>query len=462
MHSIECHDLIVIGSGLAGCSAALTASQAGAEVLLLEKLDAIGGSTALSAGCFAFAGTPQQAIAGITDSDELLYRDLREVGALKNDPKLVQAYVDTQLETYSWLRHCGIEFDPRIEAAAGQTVPRVHTTNPIALTACMRLLCRQSVGIQVQTATAAESLEASQTAGSVSCVAIPDADGGHRLVSASKGVIIATGGFTQNLALMHEFAPLYDDAPRVSSVGATGDGLQMARRLGADLRDMGYIKGTFGKHAFEAKSILNCMAVYKGAIAVNVLGHRFVDESQSYKILGDACMAQPRHLAYQILDQTILEDGDTAMPILDFMRRHEEGLFVTADSVKELATRLELPASALGETINRYNRGVAQGEDPDYGRRHLVHRYGALRPIEQAPFHAYPSTAAIFGTYCGLAVDHQMRILDVRGSPIIGMYAAGEVVGGFHGAAYMTGTALGKAAIFGRLAARCALGAPRS
>jgi fumarate reductase flavoprotein subunit len=106
--------------------------------------------------------------------------------------------------------------------------------------------------------------------------------------------------------------------------------------------------------------------------------------------------------------------------------------------------------------VERYNRFVDQGEDEDFGRKHLVHHHGALRRIERAPFYAYPSTAVVFGTYCGLRVDAAMRVIDVFGQPIAGLRAAGEIVGGLHGGAYMTGSALGKAAIFGRIAARTA------
>src|SRR5690606_9213901 len=100
---------------------------------------------------------------------------------------------------------------------------------------------------------------------------------------------------------------------------------------------------------------------------------------------------------------------------------------------------------------------VDTGEDPDFGRTHLVHRHGQLQRIEHGPFYAYPSTAAVFGTYCGVCVSPDMQVLDVFGEAIRGLYAAGEMVGGLHGAAYITGTALGKAAIFGRVAARSAL-----
>jgi fumarate reductase flavoprotein subunit len=118
---------------------------------------------------------------------------------------------------------------------------------------------------------------------------------------------------------------------------------------------------------------------------------------------------------------------------------------------------LEIPRDVLVGTVALYNRYVDAGHDVDFGRKHLVHNHGTLRRIERAPFYAYPSTAAVYGTYCGLCVDADMRVLDVFGERIEGLLAAGEVVGGFHGAAYMTGSALGKAAIFGRLAARTAL-----
>jgi fumarate reductase flavoprotein subunit len=190
---------------------------------------------------------------------------------------------------------------------------------------------------------------------------------------------------------------------------------------------------------------------------VNQDGRRFVDESISYKLLGDAVMRQPFHTGYQIFDEPVFRSGDDRVRILDFGRRMEEGLIVKADTLQALARRIEVPADVLQETVDRYNGFVDAGHDAEFGRAALVHRQGALRRIEHGPFYAYPSTAAVFGTYCGLRIDADMRIIDVFGAPIAGLYGAGEVVGGFHGGAYMTGSALGKAVVFGRVAARTAL-----
>jgi fumarate reductase flavoprotein subunit len=231
----------------------------------------------------------------------------------------------------------------------------------------------------------------------------------------------------------------------------------MAATVGAGLRDMAHIKGTFGLRAHSNGAKLNCMAVYKGAIAINQLGRRFVDESKSYKLLGDACLAQPGQIAFQILDQDMLESGEPAVRILDLKQHYENGLFITADSLPGLARRIEVAPEALLSSVKVYNEAVNTGLDVEFGRRHLVHRYGKLRAIVRPPFHAYPSVVALLGTYCGIAVNEHMQVCDVSGHPIAGLYGAGEATGGFHGVAYMTGTGLGKAAVFGRLAAQIAV-----
>ncbi|MBI4191010.1 MAG: flavocytochrome c [Betaproteobacteria bacterium] len=450
--------LLVVGGGLAGFSAALEAAEQGAEATLIEKLDAIGGSSAMSGGCLAFAGTDVQQACGVEDSNALLKRDLIETGQHDNDPSLVDAYVDHQLETYRWLRAHGVEFSQSIEASSGQSVPRVHTVDPADMVRLLAARCRASGRVTVLMSTPAKRLLRHDEASPVTGVTAVGPDG-DMTIQTSDGVVLASGGFCRNPELVNRFAPQYAEAVFVGGSGNVGDGLLMAWKLGADMRDMAYIKGTFGKHPVDTRNNHSCLAVYKGAIAVNQEGLRFVDESISYKLLGDAVMRQSYHTAYQIFDQPIFESGDDRVRILDFGRRMEEGLIVKADTLEALARQIEVPWDALRETVERYNRGADAGHDPQFGRKTLVHNHGELRRIEQGPFYAYPSTAAVFGTYCGLRIDHAMRVIDVFGECIPGLYAAGEVVGGFHGGAYMTGSALGKAAVFGRLAARSAVAA---
>ncbi len=450
--------LVVVGGGAAGFAAALEAAQRGTQVLLLEKTADIGGSSAMSGGCLAFAGTDLQEAEGVHDSDELLRSDLIEVGQNDNDPQVVDAYVRNQLDTYRWLKGLGVPFSPSIESSSGQSVPRVHTVDPADMVRLLATRCAATGRVDVRMATRAVRLLRKDEHSPVTGL---QAEGpqGPLTIESDQGVLLASGGFGRNAELVHRFAPHYAEAFFIGGEGNVGDGLRMAWKLGADMRDMAYIKGTFGKHPTDTHNNHSCLAVYKGAIAVNQDGKRFVDESISYKLLGDAVMAQEYHTGYQIFDEPIFRSGDTRVRILDFNRRMEEGLIFKADTLEALARQIEVPYATLKETVDRYNAGVDAGHDPDFGRKALVHRHGALRPIKEGPYYAYPSTAAVFGTYCGLRVDAQMQVIDVFDEPIAGLYAAGEVMGGFHGGAYMTGSALGKAVVFGRVAARTAIGA---
>lgn len=454
-------DLLVIGGGLAGFSAALEAAERGLSVLLLEKTADTGGSSAMSGGCLAFAGTDLQAAQGVSDSAELLESDLLEVGQHENDTALVHTYCQHQLATYEWLKRHGVAFSPVIETSSGQSVPRVHNVDPADTVRLLRRRAEATGRVTVRLGAAARRLLRDDERAPVRGVVVEDAQGRSEL-RARLGVVLASGGFGRNAELLHRFAPQYANAFFVCGEGNVGDGLLMAWKLGADLRDMAYIKGTFGKHPVDEHNHHSCLAVYKGAIAINEAGKRFVDESISYKLLGDAVMAQPLHTSYQILDQAIFESGDDRVRILDFQRRLDEGLMIQADTLDALARMIEIDPQVLRDTVDRYNGFVDAGHDADFGRRHQVHHHGELVKIQTAPFYAYPSTAAVYGTYCGLRVDTQMRVIDVFGEPIAGLWAAGEVVGGFHGGAYMTGSALGKATVFGRLAAADAAASGRA
>lgn len=401
----------------------------------------------MSGGCLALAGTDLQAAQGVSDSPDVLFKDLCEVGQHINDVRLVRTYCDVQLETYDWLKHSGVSFSPIIETASGQSVPRVHTVDPADLVRALKAAAERSGKVEYRAATSAKELITTDS-GAVSGVRMTSGED----ITAGKAVIITSGGFAKNPDMLEKYAPQYAEAVFVAGAGSQGDGLRMATALGADLCDMEYVKGTFGKHPTDETNDHSLQAVYKGAIAVNQEGQRFVNESISYKLLGDAVMAQSWHTGYQIMDQGIFDTGDDRVRILDFGRRLEEGLFYVADTLEELAVQIEIDPDTLAATVSRYNGYVDAGFDPEFRRKHLVHQHGALRKIEKGPYYAYPSTAVVFGTYCGLRIDPAARVLRSDGTAIDGLFAAGEVTGGFHGAAYMTGSALGKAVVFGRIA----------
>ncbi|MDQ7905558.1 FAD-dependent oxidoreductase [Phytohabitans sp. ZYX-F-186] len=440
--------VLVLGSGLAGCAALLAAAEAGRYAVMLEKTGSIGGSTVLSAGLSAFAGTDEQRAHGIADSTELLRRDLLDVGGHRNDVALVDLYCAHQLETYRWLRSHGVVYG-EIHAASGQSVPRSHPTDTTAM--LVRLLTAAGkLGARLVMETTAQRLVYED--GRVTGVDVCLHSGERRRVPAD-AVVLATGGFARSDELLATFAPQMEHALRAGGAGCQGDGLKMAMAIGAGIRDTPYIKGTYGIYAepHPHEDGTGILAVYKGAIAVNGAGRRFVDESRNYKEIGDVALRQPGGTTWQVFDSAVLAQSSDDVPIYAFAERDRAGMLVHAGSVEELERKLALPSGSLQTTVKEYNRRIAEGEPDPVGREFLCGGFGRPFPLDTPPFYAQPTGTVVLATYCGVTVDTELRVLDWWGEPIGHLFAAGEVVGGFHGSGYMTGTSIGKAAIFGRL-----------
>jgi flavocytochrome c len=448
-------DVVVIGGGLAGYCAALEAAAGNANVLLFEKQPEVGGSSVLSGGFFAFAGTDMQKAAGIDDSNERIYADLRKAGGEQNDESLLKVYVDQQLATYEWLKKIGVGFKP-VQLSSAQSVPRTHPTDPQALIDRLRALAEQTGRVTTLLNSPVTRLMQDAPGGRVTGVRAT-IDGNAESVAARCGVVLAAGGFSRNEEMLKQFVPHQALGVRYGGAGNRGDGIKMAWALGAGVRDMVFIKGTFGFHpnarTHEGRDWTK-LPVYRGAIAVNQHGKRYVDESKSYKLLGDAVLQQPGGIAYQIFDRAIMDGASDGVPPFDFKSAQRRGLVFEAATLDVLAKKIGVDAAQLSVTVARYNEFVAAGVDADFGRDGLSTHYGKLVKIERAPFYAYPSTSGIIATYCGLTVDPDTRVLNVFCEPIAGLYAAGELTGGFHGVSYMTGSSLGKCVIFGRIAGR--------
>lgn len=446
-------DVVVVGAGLAGYSAALEAAARGSEVIMLEKQERVGGSSRICGGFFAFAETDHQREQGIEDSNERLFEDMLAVGGHENDERVVRAFVEEQLDTYRWLVQKGVPFGV-VKPSSGQSAPRTHPTNSAELIEILDRHAQSTDSLSLRMNTPVVSLIRDGNQGPVEGV-LAESEGKQVAIRARGGVVLTSGGFTQNVELLKKFVPEKTGVQRMGGAGNTGDGLRMAWRLGAGVADTAHIKGTFGNHpsAGTDKHLLN-FPVYRGAIAVNKLGKRFVDESISYKLLGDACLQQPDKMAYQIFDQEVMSRSEPGVLTFDFEEAFKGGLMLTAPTLEELAVKIGLEPSALAETVEEYNEFVLRGKDEQFGRTSLSTNYGDLVQIKKSPFYAFPSTTVILGTYCGVTVDETCRVVDVFEEPIERLYAAGEVMGGFHGKAYMTGSGLSKAAVFGRLSGR--------
>lgn len=452
---MESYDLVILGGGLAGMCAAVEAGEQGAFVLLLEKQDELGGSTVLSSGYMAFAGTDMQDAAGIIDSTESLLDDMIEVGGGVNNPSLVNTYGRHQLDTYSWLVDHGIEFRA-LEAVSGHSVPRGHIIDPHQAIQSLYRKAKDLPNVTIRYCAPAKRLLKNKV-GRLNRI-LYNFEGAEHTVEAVKGIILTSGGFAKSEELLQQFAPQLNGALWIGGAGNQGDGLQMAWEHGAWVQDLPYLNGTYGFHPTASGAVKSQgLAFYKGGIIVNQLGKRFVNESISYKLLGKAAFEQPDQITYQVWDQTVMDKSVFDDPLYDFELLRRRRLLYVVDTVEELADCIDVPLEVLEETISRYNQGIQNGEDPDFGRKTLTHNYGKPTPIEKAPFYAFESTVAMLATYAGIAVNAAGQVVNPYAEPIPGLYAAGEITGGFHGAGYMTGSSLGKAAVFGRIAVQTAL-----
>lgn len=439
-------DLLVLGTGIAGQVAATTAAEAGLKVALLEKTDARGGSSVMSGGWFAFSGTQEQAEHGEHDSRELFLKDMLEVGEHLNRTDLLEAYLDRQDETYRWLKDHGVEFR-EVSISSGQSAKRSHLSE---IKEVISGLHRDFEGAGGTTFMEhrGHTLVRGQD-GRVTGVICTSPDGEVQ-INARGGVVLATGGFSRGTEMLKIFAPYQLKAIPYGGRGNTGDGLRMAWKLGAGMADMSFVSGTYGSHPETGEEFHELLtAYYQGAIIVNKNGRRFTDESRSYKTLGRDVLGQPEGLGFEVFDATVRATSERGVPLKDIDTLEDIGHVYRADTLEELARVAGIDAATLVKTVADYNAAIDGNGADEFGRTSLCNGVGELLPIVTAPFYAYPAKSLMTTTYCGVTITRDGQVTDVDGGIIDGLYAVGEVTGGFHGAAYMTGTSLGKGAVFG-------------
>ncbi|MHA6732249.1 FAD-dependent oxidoreductase [Devosia sp. A369] len=446
-------DIVVIGAGLAGHVAAVEAAEAGAKVLVLEKLPTVGGSTLHSGGSFAFAGTPEQQAEGIADSVELLRSDLRALAKKTVAHGLIEVYVENQLAAYEFLRSSGVEFSA-IQFSSGQSVPRSHPASTPVIIELLNTRARKA-GVEFLTSAKVLRLKRDPETGNVNRLTV-DVEGQECEIGARDGVVLATGGFAKDKELFLLFAPQLEKTIRLGGPGSEGDGIKLAWEHGASIADIDALVPTFGALYEEAPREPNTilLPMYRGGIIVNRSAQRFIDESKSYKAIGDACLDEEGVMGFQIFDQAVMDLSAEAPRTVNFKAAYEKGWIVKADTIEELAHKLGLDSAVLTASVERYNADIRAGEDKQFGREHLAAKVGKPFPLDNAPFYGEAAAPFMATTYAGLKIDTDMRVIDVWNKPIGGLYAAGEVVGGLHGKGYMTGTAIAKAVIFGRKAAQ--------
>ena len=441
-------DVVVLGAGGAGLFASIEATKAGAKVILLESTSRVGGSSAISGGSIAFAGTDIQEENGIHDSNELLYDDFMKSGGHRNVPELVQTYVDHQLDTYYELKRMGMVIRKVVQGEG--SMPRTHRVNPAKL---ILLLKKEALrlGVEIMLETPAARL-VRNTKGRI--IGVRAYQGKKEFnIAARKGVVVATGGFSNNPEMLEDFKINFSKVRSFAASGHRGDGIKMLCREGARMKDLPSLKASYSTHPKSKPGKRQHVNTYRaGAILINKNGKRFVNEGLGHKELSEFTTKQPDGMVFELFDAKIAPEAATQC-----MRIKEQNLerwALKGSTLEELAAKVGMSADILKETVARYNQYVETGKDLEYGRAGLVWKSGKLIKIDTPPFYFVEAISAILGTYCGAQVNTRAQVLNIYGETIPGLYAAGEVMGGVHGDGYMSGTALGKALIFGRLAGK--------
>ena len=445
-------DVVVIGSGGAGLAAAITAANEGKSVVVLEKLDTIGGSTTLSGAGYAAPGHWLQKRKGVEDSPELMKEDMLVGGDNEGNPDLVDVVCSHALESAEWLTYeAGVEWGPACVQDGGHSVARSILPVDYGAGLATKLIARaEALGVVIVGNAKVDSIE-TDGSGAVSGIKGTDVESGSSFEVAAKSVVIATGGFGRNVEMRVQYNPEMDDSYMCTdSIGATGDGIVMAQAIGADVKDMEFIQThPTGDPQTGAMLDVGGIRVEGCAIMVNKEGKRFVEELARRDVASQAELAQTDGLGYFVFSKADAEARayyeDCADEIASMIAR---GLYIEADTLEEACAHFGIDAEACAESIATWNADAEKGEDSQFGYR------GEMFPIGEAPYCIFSLTPTVHYTMGGLDIDTEARVLDAEGNPISGLYAAGEVTGDVMGTNRLGTCAIPDIICFGRIAGK--------
>lgn len=436
-------DVVIIGAGGAGMTAAIEAFDAGANVILLEKMTFPGGNTVRSKGGLNAAETSTQKEMKITDSVKDFYEDTMKGGKNINDPEVVKYFTENSAETVEWLKGIGMDLND-VGAGAGAKNPRMHRpTGGISIGGVLVKTLAGNVekrNITVLYRTEAQSLVIND--GKVEGVKAKDLVRNEDLEISSKAVVIATGGFAANEELYTKYRKDLKGFITTNHPGADGSGIVMAEKAGAELVDMEYIQTNPTVEQSKAEVISESVRG-NGAIFVNKKGVRFISEMETRDKLSAVILEQPEEYIYIIFDQGLRE----RMKAVEEM--DQIGILITGKDLKELAGKISVEPKVLEDSVAKWNGYVKNGKDEEFGRT-----TGMKFVLEKGPFYAIPVAPGVHHTMGGIKINSKTEVLGKDNKAIKGLYAAGEVTGGVHGANRLGGNAVADIIIFGRQAAK--------
>jgi len=431
-------DVVVIGAGGAGLSAAKAASDAGAKVIVLEKMAFVGGNTNYATGGLNAAETVSQDAREIADTKNQFYEDTMKGGKNLNNPGLVQILTEKSAATVEWLIGLGADLSD-VGRMGGSTNNRTHRpTGGAAVGAHLVTVINAAAletGADIRTGSQVVAITYDDQG--VNGVEVETKDGTYKITA--KAVIVATGGFGASQEKVVAFDPTLAGFGTTNHPGATGDAIDLVAPLDAALIDMDQIQTHPTVVPVKNKMITEAVRG-NGAILVNREAVRFVSELQTRDVVSEAELDQTGQTVFLFFDQGVRES-------LSAIEKYAKaGLLTQGDTVDALAADMGLDATVLGETLATYNGYVETGVDLDFDRPDMP------RKLETGPFYMVEVGPAVHHTMGGLKIDGDTKVFDTNGNWITGLYAAGEVTGGVHGANRLGGNALSDITTFGRIA----------
>lgn len=445
------YDVVVVGSGGAGLAAAIQAHDEGASVLIVEKMPTIGGNTIKASAGMNAAETRFQRVKGIQDSKELFYQETLKGGKNKNNPELLRRFVENAPEAIEWLATRGIMLND-ITTTGGMSIDRTHrprdgsAVGGYLISGLVRNVNKRNIDVMLDTSV----VDIVMDGGEVSAVRLLTEEK-EALTVATKSIIVATGGFSANSAMVVKYRPDLAGFVTTNHKGATGGGISLLENIGAGTVDMGEIQ--IHPTVEQKTSYLISESIRGGgAILVNQQGNRFFNEMETRDKVSAQIIALPEKYAYIVFDEHVRAKNKAADEYIG------RGFVTSASSPRDLAKKLGLNEDAFLATLERYNGFVEKQHDDDFGRT------TALRaPINEGPFHAIQIAPGVHHTMGGVTINTDTCVLDKAHKVIAGAYAAGEVVGGIHGGNRIGGNAVADIIIFGTLAGhQAAMRAKRS
>ncbi|WP_231828325.1 flavocytochrome c [Pseudocitrobacter corydidari] len=445
------YDVVVVGSGGAGLAAAIQAHDEGASVLIVEKMPTIGGNTIKASAGMNAAETRFQRVKGIQDSKELFYQETLKGGKNKNNPELLRRFVENAPEAIEWLATRGIMLND-ITTTGGMSIDRTHrprdgsAVGGYLISGLVRNVNKRNIDVMLDTSV----VDIVMDGGEVSAVRLLTEEK-ETLTVATKSIIVATGGFSANSAMVVKYRPDLAGFVTTNHKGATGGGISLLENIGAGTVDMGEIQ--IHPTVEQKTSYLISESIRGGgAILVNQQGNRFFNEMETRDKVSAQIIALPEKYAYIVFDEHVRAKNKAADEYIG------RGFVTSASSPRDLAKKLGLNEDAFLATLERYNGFVEKQHDDDFGRT------TALRaPINEGPFHAIQIAPGVHHTMGGVTINTDTCVLDKAHKVIAGAYAAGEVVGGIHGGNRIGGNAVADIIIFGTLAGhQAAMRAKRS